>query len=232
MPNRNRRTERVQTQQAAKPSWLENVVTPWWMRVSLPLATWRKKASDEKKIYLTFDDGPSDQMTDRILAILNRFDARATFFCIGQHAELHQSRLADIVAQGHLVGNHSYSHLNGWETDSNSYVDDVRQGQKVLSEALGHSPRYFRPPYGRISLAQLLRLRKMFEVVMWDILSMDYRHELTGEEVGNNVTQHARPGSIVLLHDSELAAPRVQIALPRILQHFSDKGFQFCTLDH
>lgn len=210
---------------------LENVVTPRWMRFGMPLVTWRKKANSKKQIYLTFDDGPTTEFTGELLAVLKRYDAKATFFCLGENIEKHHDQFAAIADDGHLIGNHSYSHPNGWKTGTHPYVADVLRCQDVLSDSLGYIPKYFRPPYGRISLSQLMKLRRRFEVVLWDILSMDYRQELNGDQVAANVIENVKPGSIVLLHDSVLAAERVSVALPMILEHLSQNGFQMCTLD-
>lgn len=210
---------------------LENVVTPRWLQIGMPLVTWRKKANAQKKVYLTFDDGPTAEFTGQLLDVLRQYDAKATFFCLGENVEKNRDQFATIVDGGHLVGNHSHSHPNGWKTATKPYVADVLHCQDVLSDAIGCAPKYFRPPYGRISLKQLFQLRRSFEVVLWDILSMDYRHELTGQQVARNVTENVKPGSIVLLHDSELAAERVTVALPMILEHLTENGFQMCTLD-
>jgi len=212
-------------------SWLEKVVTPGWMRLALPLVTWRKEATAEKKIYLTFDDGPTTELTEWILSELKRHNAKATFFCIGENITRHPEQVAAMMAAGHLICNHSHRHLNGWKTNSKEYVDDVLNCQKVLTQSLGCSPRYFRPPFGRISIRQWCRLRREFEIVLWDILSMDYRPELTGSQVANNVIQNAKAGSIVVMHDSILAAERVTRSLPLIVDHFSNAGFQMCRLD-
>lgn len=197
----------------------------------MPLVTWRKKANDQKRVYLTFDDGPTAEFTGQLLELLKQYDAKATFFCLGENVERNRVQFSAIVDGGHLVGNHSHSHINGWKTATKPYVSDVSRCQDVMSDALGYAPKYFRPPYGRISLNQLIQLLRNFEVVLWDILSMDYRQELTGDQVAENVTENVKPGSIVLLHDSELAAERVMVALPLILEHLSQNGFQMCTLD-
>ncbi len=210
---------------------LENVVTPSWMQLGLPLVTWRRTACPQKQIFLTFDDGPTPELTPQILELLKRYDAKATFFCVGENVAQNRDQLAAIVEGGHLVGNHGYSHLNGWKTRTKPYVDDVLRCQEVLGDVLGHAPRYFRPPYGRITLNQIFQLRRTFEVVLWDILSMDYRQELTGPQVAKNVTGNVKSGSIVLLHDSKLAAERVIVALPVILEYLSASGFQMCGLD-
>lgn len=210
---------------------LENVVTPVWMRLGMPLVTWRKHADSQKCIYLTFDDGPTAKGTGQILGILGDFQAQATFFCLGENVESHPARFSAIVDQGHLIGNHSHSHPNGWKTSSRDYVADVARCQEVLRSRLGFEPKYFRPPFGRISFRQLLRLRKRFEVVLWDILGMDYRPEITGQHVARNVIEHATSGSIVVLHDLDQQPERVHVALPLILQHFKDNGFEMRRLD-
>lgn len=210
---------------------LENVVTPWWMRIGIPWLTWRKNTRSQKQVYLTFDDGPTSEFTMQFLEILKRYNAKATFFCLGENVEKNRDQFAAIVDHGHAIGNHSHTHPNGWKTPTKQYVTDVLRCQETLTDSLGHAPKYFRPPFGRISVNQLIQLRRTFEVVMWDILSMDYQVELNGGQVAQNVTENTKPGSIVLLHDSELAAERVTVALPLILQHLSENGFEMCTLD-
>lgn len=217
--------------QSNSKSFLERVVTPWWIRLSLPLMIWRKKASAEKRVYLTFDDGPTKEVTDQLLDILQRYNAKATFFCLGENVQKHRAQFAAMIAEGHLIGNHSHRHLNGWKTSPQRYVDDVAECQSTLVAELDKPPAYFRPPFGRISIRQFMRLRRKFEIVMWDILSLDYRTELTGKQVADNVIENAKSGSIIVLHDSTIAADRVVIALPLILEHFSNSGFKMCTLD-
>lgn len=211
---------------------LEHVVTPIWLRIGFPLVTWRKKPDSRKCIYLTFDDGPTAEGTDQLLRILAEFQAKATFFCLGSNVEKHPERFSELVDAGHLIGNHSHSHPNGWKTRQRDYIADVARCQEILRQKLGFEPRYFRPPYGRISFNQLVRLRRRFEVVLWDILGLDYRADVTGQQIARNVIGNATSGSIVLLHDSELASEKVQVALPIILEHFTSGGFELCRLDN
>ena len=197
----------------------------------MPLVTWKKRVGSDSKIFLTFDDGPTPEVTAQLLRILKQYKAKATFFCLGANIEKYPDRFAEMVDEGHQLANHSHSHPNGWKTGAQSYVDDVLRCQESLVKLLGYSPKLFRPPYGRISFRQLMALRRRFEVVMWDILSLDYRQELTGVDVADNVKGNAKSGSIVVMHDSELARERVVAALPLILQHFSERGYQMCKLD-
>ncbi len=197
----------------------------------MPWVTWRIRANSGKQVFLTFDDGPTRELTGPLIEVLAQYNAKATFFCIGQKVKKNRDQFRGIVEAGHLIGNHSLSHLNGWNTSAKAHVADVLQCQEILSDELGYAPKYFGPPFGRISVRQLFQLRKRFEVVLWDILSMDYRQELTGEQVARNVSENVRPGSIVVFHDSDLTKDRVTVALPIILEHLSENGFQMCKLD-
>jgi peptidoglycan/xylan/chitin deacetylase (PgdA/CDA1 family) len=128
----------------------------------------------------------------------------------------------------HTVGNHTQNHMNGWDNHTNDYIVDIKEATKSISSNL------FRPPYGRISFAQIKALRSDAslpqDIIMWDVLSGDFDTTITGEQCAQNVIQHARPGSIIVFHDSAKAMDRLRIALPKVLSHFSKQGYQFKAL--
>lgn len=182
---------------------------------------WRV-ATSEKKIYLTFDDGPIPGVTHRVLDILREYDARATFFCVGANIEKNPEVYQQILAEGHSTGNHTWSHMNGWKNESRHYYADVEKCAAVCDSKL------FRPPYGRMKPAQSRYLRKQgYKVIMWDVLSYDFDPKITKEQCLENVLHYTREGSLVIFHDSIKAADKMLYALPEALKHFRDKGFTF-----
>lgn len=182
---------------------------------------WRVATSD-KKIYLTFDDGPIPGVTHRVLDILRDYNARATFFCVGANIEKNPDVYQQILAEGHSTGNHTWSHMNGWKNDSNRYYADVEKCAAVCDSKL------FRPPYGRMKPSQSRYLRKQgYKMIMWDVLSCDFDPHITKEQCLTNVLRYTREGSLVIFHDSVKAADKMLYALPQMLEHFRDKGFTF-----
>lgn len=196
--------------------------TPFWLRSLYPSLVWRMLVEGEKKIYLTFDDGPHPQATPFVLDQLAAYGAKATFFCIGKNVAAEPEIYQRIIAEGHTVGNHTQHHLNGWKTDDATYLDDIGSAQQYISSNL------FRPPYGRIKRSQIKALhQQQKKIIMWDVLSADFDTGLTGEACLAYVLYHTQPGSIVLFHDSEKAWDRMSVALPKALEYFSEKGFRF-----
>lgn len=202
--------------------------TPRLLTQLYPDCLWRMPKT-EKKLYLTFDDGPIPEVTPFVLDELKRWNARATFFCIGKNVEAHPSILRRILKEGHSVGNHTSHHLNGWKVKNELYFQNVRDCTEVLqSHKVGQ--HLFRPPYGKLKPSQYRKLKNEHRIVMWDVLSFDFDLNVSKERVLRNVTQHARSGSIVVMHDSLKAKPKVEYALPRLLKHFHDAGFTFEAL--
>ena len=204
------------------------VKTPLWLMKLFPRRLWKIKTR-EKIIYLTFDDGPDPAATNFVLDQLKRFDARATFFCIGKNVKEFPDVYKRIVAEGHQTGNHSYSHLNGWKTDNKIYIADIKEAGRLI-----HS-RFYRPPYGRMRSAQAKQLNEAMErndgmIVMWDVLSGDFDPTLSREKCRENVIRNVRQGSIVVFHDSAAAFQKLEADLPDILAFFSDKGYSFRAL--
>lgn len=179
----------------------------------------------EKILYLTFDDGPVPGVTTAALSVLKQFGAKATFFCVGANVEKYPELYAQLRAEGHSAGNHSYSHLNGWKTDTRLYLDDVARCAAVFPSGL------FRPPYGRMKPSQSQRLRQDgYRIVMWDVLSGDYDRSISPEHCLQNVLPHAREGSVIVFHDSEKAKENMLYALPKVLEHFAEQGYRFEAL--
>ncbi len=188
--------------------------------------TWRID-TDENLLYLTFDDGPHPEATSFVLDELKKLNAKATFFCVGKNVKENFSMYERIIAEGHKVANHTYNHLNGWKTDDKTYVEDIAKAAKIIDSNL------FRPPYGRITKFQLKAIsgdKLHLKTIMWDVLSGDFDPAVTGENCYLNVVNNAKPGSIVVFHDSLKSFATLKYALPRILKFYSDKDFHFPVL--
>lgn len=198
------------------------VKTPWLLRKIYAGCLWHID-TDRKVLYLSFDDGPHAVATPFILDELKKYNARATFFCIGKNVVAEPKLYRRILDEGHRVGNHTYNHVNGWKTADDIYFKDIGQAAAHIDTNL------FRPPYGRASHFQLSNIRSFFKytIVMWDVLSGDFDISSTGEKCAVNVIANARAGSIIIFHDSEKAFDRMHIALPKVLQHFSEQGYVF-----
>ena len=205
------------------------VKTPFWLRWMYPGYLW-KMPDNEKVIYLTFDDGPHPYATPFVLETLAKYNAKATFFCIGKNVAEHQDIYNSILKEGHTVGNHTQNHLNGWHTTDETYINNVKEATKWIDTNL------FRPPYGRIKRFQakvlMQQLNKQanttpFKIVMWTVLSGDFDTAISGDKCFANVKNNTGAGSIVVFHDSEKAFERLQITLPKTLEYFQQKGFVF-----
>ncbi|WP_316841493.1 polysaccharide deacetylase family protein [Pedobacter gandavensis] len=202
------------------------VKSPLLLKWYYPSLVWHKTRT-QSVIYLTFDDGPIPDVTDFVLKTLKSFNAKATFFCIGDNIQKHPAIFNQLKADGHAIGNHTFNHLKGWKTDDVTYLENFRQCQKLCNTNL------FRPPYGRIKKSQIKSLRAEFpelQIIMWDVLSGDFDTQLAPEKCYENVIKHTRNGAIIVFHDSLKAFDRLKYTLPRALQYFSEKGYQFATL--
>ncbi len=200
------------------------IKTPFWLRLIYRSCIWRKSTED-RVLYLSFDDGPHPEATPFVLEQLANFNAKASFFCIGKNVQLYPDIYNEIIAAGHVEGNHTQNHMNGWKNTTDHYITDIQEATKSIHSNL------FRPPYGRISFAQIKALRSNpslpQDIIMWDVLSGDFDTTINGEQCAQNVIQHAGPGSIIVFHDSAKAIDRLRVALPKVLSHFSELGYQF-----
>lgn len=178
-----------------------------------------------QEVYLTFDDGPTPVITDQVFKILADFDALATFFLVGENLEANPSYLTRFKELGHSVGNHSYSHHNGWHTDKEIYLQDVKRCNDILPGNL------FRPPYGKITRAQAKEVKLEYKLVMWDVLSGDFDPSVDSQKCESNVIENVESGSIIVFHDSVKASETMLTALPKILENLSKRGFKFAALN-
>ena len=202
--------------------------TPGWLKKLYPRCVWNFNA-DEQDIYLTFDDGPHPVATPFVLDALKEYDAKATFFCIGKNVSAFPEIYKRILNEGHATGNHTHNHLNGWKTPDREYLKNIDEARQYIDSDL------FRPPYGRISKFQIRLLtaaenaeqKTVFKIIMWNVLSGDFDHNVTKEKCAQNVLRNAQAGSIVVFHDSEKAFSRLEYALPETLKYFSGKGYNF-----
>lgn len=201
----------------------------------------------EKKVYLTFDDGPTPNITEWTLEQLKNYNAKATFFCIGDNISKHPDIFRKVIEEGHSIGNHTFNHLNGWKTDNENYIENVAlcniqiadsrrqkvEGNKPKVEKNNLKPAFsvlhsnlFRPPYGKIKPSQSRKLRaKGFKIIMWDIVSYDFDKETSPEKCLNNVLKNVESGSIIVFHDSVKAETNLKYALPKTLEFLKEKGF-------
>ena len=197
------------------------VRTPWLFKKAYPTCTW-EMPPDGNRLYLTFDDGPHEEMTAFVLEELARNKAKASFFSIGKNVErlpgLHQR----ILEEGHAIGNHTFSHMNGWRVPDEQYVEDIQKAEAWIRSSL------FRPPYGRISKSQVRRVEKELglRVIMWSLLSGDFDTELHEEKCLRQVIDRMRAGDIIVFHDSTKAAKKLQFVLPRVMDEIGKRGWK------
>ncbi len=178
-------------------------------------------------VYITFDDGPHPIATPFALQQLDKYNAKATFFCVGANVERYPELFTEIKARGHAVANHTFNHLNGWKTDTSSYLDNVQIADKFIGS------RAFRPPYGKLTPAQLKGLTSIenpMKIYMWDVLSADFDQKISIDECVNNVVAHIQPGSIALFHDSEKSWRLMSAALPQTLAYCAKQNWQMLAL--
>ena len=207
--------------------------TPFFFPWLYPGLTWRIPDAP-KRLFLTFDDGPVPGPTEFVVDTLAATNVKGTFFCIGDNIRKHPAVYQSLLSNGHRVGNHTFNHLNGWRTSTGRYLDNVKACADVLtaiSTTVDVTPGQplFRPPYGRITRAQIATLSS-FKIVMWDVLTMDYRKTLGPERCLRNTISAARDGSIVVFHDSVKAEKNLTYVLPRFIDHFKTLGYEFSVI--
>jgi len=196
-----------------RPPFFFRWLSPGYLACDLP--------GEDKVIYITFDDGPIPEVTPEALTILKKYDAKATFFMVGDNVRKHPDIFELVTRDGHAIGNHTFHHLNGWKTPPGEYMEDVNRCREYFST------RLFRPPYGRFTPTQYFLLRNDFRFVLWSVLTGDFRKTITPEQCLNNALEHTRSGSIVVFHDNLKATEKLMYALPRFLEHFSGLGYRF-----
>ncbi len=175
----------------------------------------------EKSIYLTFDDGPTPEVTPLVLDILDNYQCKATFFCVGENVVKYPHLFEEIKKRGHSAGNHTFNHLSGFSTFTKKYVENVKEAEKVIDS------KWFRPPYGRIRPSQIKALKKDYQLVMWDLITYDYDKKIQPERIIREIEKKTRNGAIIVFHDSKKAKKNVLSALPKALEFWISEGYSF-----
>jgi len=178
----------------------------------------------DNNVYLTFDDGPEVDITDNVIEILNKYNVKATFFCVGENVHKHPDIFSKIINENHAVGNHTYNHLNGWKTKKDIYLENVYKCHKLINTSL------FRPPYGRITYPQAFAIKTEFKIVMWSVLTYDFKQNINPEKCLKNSIKNTKKGSIVVFHDNIKAEKTLSYTLPRYIEAMLEKDFVFKTL--
>jgi len=226
------------------------VKTPRLIRNYFSDYTWNI-TTDKKEIYLTFDDGPIPEITPWVLNVLKEYQAKATFFCIGDNIKKYPQIFQQILKENHSIGNHSFNHLNGWKTNPQMYLNNIEITEKVFKSETKNkkikngnneihkqatnnqqlTTNLFRPPYGRIRSKQTrLLIKKGYQIIMWDILSGDFDQNISKEACYQNVIKNVQKGSIIVFHDSKKAFKKLDYALPKVLNYFTERGYTFKVL--
>ena len=191
-----------------------------------PKSIWRIQKKDKKMVYLTFDDGPIPQITPWVLYLLDKYDIKATFFCVGDNVKKFPDTYNDVLNRGHKVGNHTFNHLQGWKTFGSKFVKNVSLSSTYIKSNL------FRPPHGHMFLYQLTHLHLLgYKTIMWDVVTRDYSKRMTPQDVYNNVKKYTRDGSIIVFHDSIKAEKNLRYALPRSIEWLSKQGYSFGVIE-
>ena len=209
------------------------VKVPKILQNFFPKIVWRHK-THEKKLWLTFDDGPDEKTTNLILEILKKLNIKATFFLIGQEIKKFPDLTKKIIDDGHTLGNHSFSHTDGFRTKKEKYVYDVELNQKLINEKLIESgiskkQKLFRPPYGRILPNQFNELSKKYKIIMWDVFSWDFKENLSKKRLQKNVLNNVKPGSIIVFHNNKKSYNNLFCCLEKILISLKKMDYSFST---
>ena len=205
------------------------IKTPWFIKKIFPSYVW-DMPGNEKTLYLSFDDGPHPEVTPFVLQELKKYNAKATFFCVGTNVALHPQVYQQIISEGHAVGNHSHTHPNGWETPTAEYINDIAKAANYIQSNL------FRPPYGRIKKQQAQKVKYAMKnestrVIMWDVLSADFDTDFSPQQCLDNVLRNCTNGSIVVFHDSEKAFPNLHYCLPEAMKQLAGEGYNFKKIE-
>lgn len=205
-----------------KLRWIK---THWLIKKIFPNYIW-DIPNNENKVYLTFDDGPTPEITNWTLNELQKFEAKATFFCIGDNLRKYPETYKEIIQKGHAIGNHTFNHLNGWKTKTQTYIENAKLFETELSKIDTRKCNLFRPPYGKIKYSQANLLRKSgYKIIMWDVLSADYDQTISTEECLDNVLKNISSGSIIVFHDSIKGFKNLEFVLPRTLEFIKNRGY-------
>ena len=213
-----------------------------WLRRLYPGALWRMD-SEQKAVYLTFDDGPIPEVTPWVLDLLDHYGIKATFFMVGDNISKYPDVFDEVVRRGHRIGNHTFNHIRGFSRKyftSYSYLENTEKAYDLMRAQMKQIPCHesqlrpllFRPPHGHMGWAQYITLKKRYRIVMWDLVTRDYSKKLRGPQVLANVLRYTRNGSIITFHDSlkSWQNGNLQYALPRAIEFFLEEGYEIKTL--
>ncbi len=204
------------------------VKTPRILKATFSSCIWHINNNAES-VYLTFDDGPHPSITPAVLKILKKYNAKATFFCIGKNVLEYPEIYAQILADGHAVGNHTHNHFNGWKVATQDYLENIQEASKLIQSKL------FRPPYGRITGSQIKTIQASIpgtKVILWDVLTGDFDTDLSPEKCLQYAIKGTTTGSIIVFHDSEKAWKRLEYTLPRFLAHCQNQGWNMKKINY
>lgn len=193
---------------------------PFFYRWCFPNAHWRFK-TDQKVVFLTFDDGPIPEITPWVLDLLDKYNIKATFFCVGDNVRKYPEVYKEVLRRGHLTGNHTFHHIQGLRKWTKNYAKDVEEADKLIQSNL------FRPPHGHLRILQYKYLKRKYKMIMWDVVTRDYSKLKTADDVFENVKKYTRNGSIIVFHDSLKAGDRMKEALPKSIEWLLNEGYSF-----
>ena len=196
------------------------VKTPFFAPLYCRSCVWKVKTSADM-IYLTFDDGPDPNVTPDVLDVLDKYSAKATFFCVGHNAVKYPDIIEITRQKGHAIGNHAFSHVKGERLSTFEYVSDVNKSKAILKTDL------FRPPYGSITSNQIKELRKLNQIIMWSVLPGDFDKRISGEKVLKRAISYTNKGDIIVFHDNKKFKEKMLFSLDGFLDHFTKLGFRF-----
>lgn len=199
------------------------VKTPNIAKYFYPSLIWGIK-DENKNIYLTFDDGPDEDITPEVLDLLDQYAAKATFFCVGEKVVQNPDLYKEICKRGHAVGNHSFNHVKGKRTSLSNYLQNIDKAKSVIGSSL------FRPPYGSISYQQIKKLKKDYKIIMWSVLPGDFDTHVSPEDVLKRSIKHTKPGSIIVFHDNKKFKDKMLFALKGFLNHYSALGYNYNSI--
>ena len=206
---------------------------PWILKKLYPKRLSRITA--EKTLFLTFDDGPIPGITPWVLDLLEKYSAKATFFCIGDNVRKYPEVFEQIKAKNHAFGNHTFNHFDGWKTKTSDYIENFKKAEEIIESQFQHKltseEKLFRPPYGKIKNKQAAKIANLgYKIVMWDVITGDYDKNYDAEECLKNTRNLISSGSIIVFHDSLKAEKNLKYVLPKLLEEYTEKGWKFESL--
>ncbi|MDD2298404.1 MAG: polysaccharide deacetylase family protein [Fermentimonas sp.] len=195
---------------------------PIFYRLLFPNSVWRLRVPDKKTVYLTFDDGPIPEVTPWVLSVLNKYNVKATFFCVGDNVRKYRYIYDQLINEGHRTGNHTFHHMQGWLNSPVKFLDDTKEADILIKSPL------FRPPHGHMIFPQPGLLKKNgYKIIMWDVVTRDYSKYMNPEQVLENVKKYTRDGSVIVFHDSLKAEKNLRYALPLAIEWLHEQGYSF-----